>query len=287
MKFSQIFVIIFIVKCSSSTELKIACTFQVVKDIMNENSAVSGPIAPPPPPPPPQIIQPGQQPPTTTVSTSPPPAKQLENVYQCQVASGVTVLTSSQKITNSSGNHLSGYTDNDVTSIAFKGKTVYYFPTGVNEIFKNILALAVTESKLREICHEDLQNFPHLRYLNLRSNELSVIESNLFKANVELETIVLSFNKIKQIDDGAFDNLPNLSNLYVEHNGCISKNATNSNEISATINEMKNRCISCSNLEIESQKCLNETIKIREEMKKRDEKIAGLEKKLDDLNGKN
>ncbi|KAG5667376.1 hypothetical protein PVAND_015358 [Polypedilum vanderplanki] len=271
--------------------LNITCNYQVIRDIMqynivlqsapvsqnqiqqNQNQYDRNQV---------QIQQNSNQQTQTQISEQ----TKLQNVYHCLVSNGVTILSSPTKIFYANGLHSTGYTENDVTSIEFKDKTIYYLPSGIDEIFKNLLAFSLTNSKLREICEEDLKNFSHLRFLNLANNELTILESELFKFNQELETIILNSNKIHQIEANVFESLPNLSNLWMEKNSCISKNADSKNRVTTLIAEIKSLCMSCNSLDISLQKCTNDTIELKVEIRKKDAKISELKKKLDEVNEK-
>lgn len=112
-----------------------------------------------------------------------------------------------------------------VTGFVFTQGTMNFFPHGVDKIFKSLTAIQVEEAKLREIHVEDLAGFKNLKILYLNSNELKVIEADLFKFNEKLEFIRLDFNQISHIDPQVFSHLVNLKLLALKENFCKINNA--------------------------------------------------------------
>lgn len=61
-------------------------------------------------------------------------------------------------------------------------------------------------------------NLCGLRDLDLRSNQITGIESNAFSSMIELETLLLSGNQIAGVDEDAFADLVNLQVLNLARN---------------------------------------------------------------------
>jgi Leucine-rich repeat (LRR) protein len=168
----------------------------------------------------------------------------LDRVYECEVKSALTITTKGVKITDSPSTHSSEYSNEDVTAFSAKLKTIFYFPRGLDEIFKNLLAIKIGQCQLKEIRRENFEKFTQLRWLSLSNNDLSVIESGIFDSNLNLEFISLRFNKIKHIDSNVFEGLKNLQKLWLELNACVNKNANNKFEVIALSEEIKEVCLS-------------------------------------------
>lgn len=75
---------------------------------------------------------------------------------------------------------------------------------------------------MKEIRQSDLKNFPLLSEINLHINEIEELEEGLFDFNPLLEWINLYSNEISYIHIDVFDNLVNLSKLWLDKNNCIS-----------------------------------------------------------------
>lgn len=102
----------------------------------------------------------------------------------------------------------------------------------------------IINSKLKEINHDDLAQFPNLESLWLHSNELKIIETNLFASNLKLKEIDLSRNKIWFIGQDTFKNLNELREVKLEKNVCIDKNLDKT-----SIDEVYTKCSSTERLE--------------------------------------
>lgn len=148
-------------------------------------------------------------------------------------------------VTSISGTHLSGKSDDDVVGFRADGKTVNYFPEGLENFFKaeKILFINIWSSGLKEIHANDLAPYINVKFISFSDNELEVIEHDLFKNNPQLEIIGFPRNKIKTVDTTVFNALPNLTSLYMNSNECIDKGVTrNRNKVLALIEEMKEKC---------------------------------------------
>jgi hypothetical protein len=74
---------------------------------------------------------------------------------------------------------------------------------------------------LQEVRKEDLKEFTNLKALFLPSNDLKVLEADLFVHNPNLKAIYLHNNKIVHINEGVFDNfIGELRRLYLSGNPC-------------------------------------------------------------------
>jgi hypothetical protein len=143
--------------------------------------------------------------------------------YFCEVQNDpVTTSKDSRDITGVRGTHLSGKTNDDVIRFDIISNTVNYFPRGITKYFKNIRIVEIGHANLKEITKEDLKEFgDKLKKLYLLNNQIEVIEADLFIYNKNLEDISMT-NKIKHIENGAFDHLKNLNTLYLGDNPCTS-----------------------------------------------------------------
>lgn len=125
------------------------------------------------------------------------------------------------------------------------GKTIHFFPLGVNKIFPNLEIVQIYGSNLKEISSGDLQQFGEkLTVLWLPSNELEIISKNLFEFSVNLEWIDFSFNKIKHVDARSFEELKVLKSLAFDTNLCHSGNAMNDlAAVGELIIQIEGKCI--------------------------------------------
>lgn len=173
----------------------------------------------------------------------------IDNVYFCNIATNLSkcahVIDVDTTVTSVSGTHLDGKTNADVVGFRADGKTVNYFPHGLEKFFTpdKIVFINIWSSGLKEIHGEDLAPYTNVKFISFSDNDLEVIEPDLFKYNPKLEIIGFPKNKIKKVDTTVFDQLNGLVSLYMNKNACISKEVTrNRKKVLQLINEMKKKC---------------------------------------------
>jgi hypothetical protein len=177
----------------------------------------------------------------------------VKNSYCCYASNSRRITTrESASINSISGTHLSGLNNSDVDGFYVEYKTINYFPRGLDHFFKNLKAIEIYKSKLREIHQEDLKPFPRLVELILHYNLLEVLEEGLFDFNTDLEYIYFEGNKIVNIKPHVFDHLSRLSYLYLTFNVCIDRYAENS--ISNVRNVIIDARLQCVNSEYSTLK---------------------------------
>jgi len=171
--------------------------------------------------------------------------KTLGNLYCCSVKKDPKITTrESATITSLSGEHKSGKTNSDVESFRVHAMTINYFPRGLEKFFKNIKAITVGFSNLKQIHQEDLKSFPKLAELYFFSNSIKVLEQGLFDFNPDLQRISFEHNKIINMEPEVFDHLNKLGSLLLYGNSCIDDGviAYNSTEVKNLIHKAEAQC---------------------------------------------
>lgn len=142
----------------------------------------------------------------------------------------------------------SGKSINDVHGFYASGKSIEFFPLGLDKVFSNNLILIIINfCGLKEIHQADLKPFTKLRSLVFLGNSIKVIEEGLFAYNSKLEFVSFYSNKIVYIDSNVFDHLTSLTWLYLHYNPCTTddmeaeRNSTALNEIKRNIQNMCNK----------------------------------------------
>ncbi|KAL7013362.1 hypothetical protein ACKWTF_015351 [Chironomus riparius] len=169
--------------------------------------------------------------------------------YHC-VANKLIVYSREDAIVDDiSGIHRDGKTNEDVLGFLIYGTNIPYFLKNLDKHFKNLKAILIQASHLKELHQADLKPFPNLLGLYLSENDIQVIEEGLFDFNPNLIEIRFQSNKIVHISANVFDNLlRKLSYLYLGYNICISKNALNPSTVKDLIREIKFKLL-CQNAE--------------------------------------
>lgn len=121
-----------------------------------------------------------------------------------------------------SGTHID-LTNDDVRSIRIMYKVVDSIPQGITKFFKNMQDIEISNSKLKSIVADDLQEHEKLKNLNLFGNLLTTLPSGLFKYTPNLESIDFSYNRLKYIDVDIFDAVPKLTEAVFIKNICTGE----------------------------------------------------------------
>lgn len=172
---------------------------------------------------------------------------EIDPNYYCQLPWPSLLVSSNddREITEVEGQHLQGKSNSDVKAFYSNGNTVNYFPRGLTKFFKNIEKVQIAYGNLKEISKEDLKEFgDKLKVLIFQSNEIKIIDADLFIFNRNLEHISFAVNNIKQIGSGAFNGLQKLVKLELRENSCIFDSAEimDPSNIAEIIKEVDEKC---------------------------------------------
>ncbi|KAG5669001.1 hypothetical protein PVAND_016904 [Polypedilum vanderplanki] len=145
-----------------------------------------------------------------------------KNIYTCEVSGRLVVTRRDTVVTAIEGNHTLSRTNQDVLGIRADAGIINFIPKGIDTLFRNLRAILINFSKLKELRQENLRAFTKLKFLDLYENQIQYLEADLFKYNPDLELVWLSNNKIKFIHESVFENLRQLRSIYLTGNDCIS-----------------------------------------------------------------
>lgn len=132
--------------------------------------------------------------------------------------------------------------DSEVKFIKIFNHTILEFPNELGIYFSKAEGLQVTLCGLKTIQKESLRGFEKLKYLNLRQNSLEVLSHNLFEDNTKLEIILLGCNKLKIICANTLASLPNLREIDLRRNTCVSRKAQTDKELSLLYDDIVKKC---------------------------------------------
>jgi hypothetical protein len=159
--------------------------------------------------------------------------------YGCEVKS---IQNPSEAVVKITGNHQDGKNNGDVKYFLAENSEVAKFPEGINECFENLQTLNLNFPKLEKISNENLGEFgENLRNLFIIESQIKYIPENLFKDNPNLVYINIKSSKIESIDNGAFDPLSKLKNLFINFN-CYEDEALNREKVQEFIEKMELSC---------------------------------------------
>ncbi|KAL7024029.1 hypothetical protein ACKWTF_012878 [Chironomus riparius] len=161
--------------------------------------------------------------------------------YDCDVTSG-SIETIRQKCVESvSGNHLSGYDDQQITSLGISRATTIYMPRGLENYFPELVSIDIYKVGLSEVHQEDLKPYKELKFVSFAENKLRHLEENLFMHNPKLEVILLYRNQIKSVG-AVFKNLNNLRSMNFDGNECSSGSENGKYQVGNLIRSIYENC---------------------------------------------
>ncbi|KAG5668989.1 hypothetical protein PVAND_016892 [Polypedilum vanderplanki] len=195
--------------------------------------------------------------------------------YYCEVTNDLNINSKDMTdIDGVNGELPSGITLDDIQGVNMENLTTFYFPKGLEKIFKNLLMIDINYGRLKEIHQNDFSPFPQLKSLELFENDIEVLEDDLFKFNPNLEMIWLSSNKIFHVSPTAFAAIKNLRYISFDSNPCASQYVQNNATAAKIIveNAIKN-CVDQKELEVKFPSLIKTIKSIEKALVILDEKI--------------
>lgn len=145
------------------------------------------------------------------------------SVYECRDATTQITSKNDTVVTGRAGmRHFYGKDDASVGSLWMTETKVFYFPTKIESVFPNLIAISITNCQLKEIHQSDLKPFSKLEKIFVQSNNLAVLEQELFKYNPKIMRMNFADNNIVHVESSVFINLQNLQFLNFNNNPCYS-----------------------------------------------------------------
>lgn len=137
--------------------------------------------------------------------------------YMCKVQD-LVVDYPKTKISHISGNHISGYNVNNITSLVASDQSLKFLPFELFKTFPKLVKLLIERSKLTSIMRFDFVGMSELRYIEIRHNNVSAIGEGSFDEVLKLELLDLSHNCIQSLPSKLFFNLIDLKSLILSYN---------------------------------------------------------------------
>lgn len=142
-------------------------------------------------------------------------------LYTCKT-SDLATTEFDNYVTEISGSHADGKTNDDVKQLIILDQKVEFFPGGLRKFFPALEAIKVDNSSLRYIFKADLAGLSNLKYFTIKHNEIETLGSKLFEGNPKLIEIHLEKNKLSSISEDLldpFEETPKVVHLF--GNKCI------------------------------------------------------------------
>jgi Leucine-rich repeat (LRR) protein len=116
------------------------------------------------------------------------------------------------------GKHISGKSDFDVESIAFRNFNLLQIPRNIHRFFPNLKVLIMNSCGLRNVSRFDLMGLKKLQQLTLNGNLITALPNNLFENNPMIQKVSFYGNRIELIGAEIFDSLTNLNYVQLRMN---------------------------------------------------------------------
>lgn len=165
----------------------------------------------------------------------------LKVSYTCTVLHLLT-NTTRRNVSEISGKHIPQHDNNDITQLYIIHQQMEYFPKGFTKFFENIVAIHAGMNKLKSLERNDLDEFAKIRYLYLYSNQLEVLQSDVFESNLNLEYVSFYNNRLTHIGSKLLMPLKKLKAAYFNKNICIDKQAASEQGMSELKLEIAQQC---------------------------------------------
>lgn len=141
------------------------------------------------------------------------------------------------------GQHTAHKSSHDVKVFYSGESTINFFPQNLENVLPNTETIQINNANLKEITRDDLRPFGEkLKNLWLGTNDLELIEADLFDFTPNIEWIYLENNKIKNVESGALGKLHKLKNFNFVKNPCHTGEAGSLVDVKYLIAEVEFKC---------------------------------------------
>jgi hypothetical protein len=162
------------------------------------------------------------------------------------------------------GNQDSGKTYKDVKGfLSTSSGDFSTFPMNLETFFPNLEGIMINYGRLKEITQQNLMKFPNLKHLNLDSNDIEVLEIDLFASNPLLKVIWFANNKLNSIADESLKNLVHLQDLDIRH--CLTQRLQSHADIISNLAQIHQKCPYSSNDALKVLKQREKSLKTKTE----------------------
>jgi hypothetical protein len=167
----------------------------------------------------------------------------IDDVYQCDSA-GLPATSPSPFITDTSGTHQSGKSNDDVTSVLINGgNTLSYLPR-TSRVFPNLLAYSIFDATFDTLLGDEFDNMPQLQFVAIWNSRLTTVSGRLFANTPNLISVGFFFNAIERVGPNLFAPLDatQLRDVNFTGNRCIHQFEHTREGIEDLIGKLKEQC---------------------------------------------
>lgn len=122
----------------------------------------------------------------------------------CDV-SKIAIKSADTKIKSFNGLHKGGKSNQDIYHLRFYNCELDYFPRGLTDSFSNLTTLSMDNCGLKSISREDLCGLGNLECLDLSSNKITSLPTDLFTDMRRLKRIDFDSNPLKFVNSNILE----------------------------------------------------------------------------------
>lgn len=128
-------------------------------------------------------------------------------------------------LTNVTGDHMDGRSDDDVKLLLVSDRYLIRLPINIEKFFPNLIGIRWYGGAIMTLNEEDLRPFPNMRGLDFGRNQIVTLDGNLLRNSLDLQWIFLDSNLIEQVGADLLYGLNDLGRVDFRFNPCIDMNA--------------------------------------------------------------
>jgi hypothetical protein len=168
----------------------------------------------------------------------------IGDIYRCWTTN--ITESSNHTVTNVTGTHATGKTNEDVQMVSIDGNNQLSFvPRGFTNFFPNLNGIYLRYTTFDTLNGDELDEFGEkLTWFALEGSNLTTISSELFDFTPNIAHMFFYGNKLESVGRDLFTavNVAQLQILHFTSNPCINRNAYNQTDIVALISELQVSC---------------------------------------------
>jgi Leucine rich repeat len=175
------------------------------------------------------------------------------NVQYTCVAKKFRSTFTDRVVTNVTGKHVNGKTNDDVKRLMIHHQHCEYLPLNISFFFPNLEEFDAKKNHLAHLVTGDLEGLDKLKTLDLSHNSVEHIPHDFFIGHSTIENVLLENCHLKKIDNGALDPLVRLKSLRLIHNACVGKSFYSISNVKAILSEIYDSCYGSDDFALRTQ----------------------------------
>lgn len=154
-----------------------------------------------------------------------------------------TNINKNQTLTGVTGNHHPDNSNVNVTLLLiYDCSAVTFVPQGIHSFFPNIAGLIMDSCNISTLNGNELNDYNHLQWISLASNNIAHIPGDLFSQNSNIRFAHFHNNVINSVGENLLISLESFQQAHFWDNLCINDAASNVASIPLLIANLRDNC---------------------------------------------